>query len=204
MGGRWARWWRRWSRRVWRVQQHCVFEADARTLAPPQWPADETPVRFTRQQPLSDELRRRLLAVRRYDGPYLDDVQAGTAAGLIVLRNADGAVVHSGYLMFGNKTACLLGWGRRVGLIGNSYTAEDHRGRGCQGRSARERIAMAANAGVATVISETSPDNEASRRGLLKAGMRPVGEVRFVVLLNTLVFRTRRPTDGVAAFDVCV
>ncbi len=179
-----------------------MFEADCRCAAAVDWPAHETPIRFSAREPLAAQWVEQLLAVRRHDGEYVADVRAGKAEGVVVV--VDGRIVHSAYLMFGNKTACLLGFGRGVGLLGNAHTDDAYRGRGCQARSARERVAMARAAGLDRVISETACDNVASQRGLEKAGLTPVGRVRFAVLLNTLVLRTRRPRASIARVAVCI
>lgn len=69
----------------------------------------------------------RAVVGRQATREYVQDVSAGKSEGLVGI--VDGAVVHSAYLMFGNKTACLLDYGRGVGLPGNSFTAPAHRGR---------------------------------------------------------------------------
>ena len=191
----------RWLRRLYRVQDHCVFELACGDAAGTAWLPGETPIRFGVGRPLEPRWLEQLLAIRRHDREYVDDAHAGKAEGLIVV--VDGAIVHSAYLMFGNKTACLLGWGRSAGLLGNAYTVPSYRGRGCQARSARERAAIAREAGLERVICETSPDNVASQRGLEKAGLRAAGRVRFAVVLNVLVVRTTRPSPAIRRLGLC-
>lgn len=63
---------------------------------------------------------------------------------------------------------------------------------------------MAATAGLTHVVSETSPDNIASQRGLQKGGMTKLGEARFTVMLNVIVVRTVRPSKHVARVSLCI
>jgi hypothetical protein len=132
---------------------------------------------------------------------YLEAIPRGEAEGLAVL--CDGKVVHYAFLMYRNKTACLLGFGKKSGLVGNAFTIGPYRGRGCQARSVAARIKMAEQAGLDRVISETSYDNIASQHGLRKGGMKLLGKIEFVVLLNVLVVRYRRPDKSIRRVGLC-
>lgn len=189
-------------RRIFRRQSHYIFHADCKHAAVVQWPKDEQVVRFSRINPLSRELHDQALHLLPNSRQYMDAVTQGEAEGLLVC--VGGQIVHSAYLMFANKTTRLLGFDRSWGLLGNSFTMTHHRGRGCQARSTSERIAMAAAAGLPAVVSETSPDNLASQRGLQRGGMRYLGQVRFFVILNIFVIRTQRIGLNVPFFSLCL
>ena len=175
-------------RRILRIQSHLVFGADCAAPLAVTWLDSENPIRFTQHAPLPPAVQRELEQLLPGSQPYLKAVKKGEAEGLLVC--VDGKIVHSAFLMFRNKTTCLLGFDRTTGLLGNSFTTPAYRGRGCQARSTRARIAMAAQAGLSRVISETAPDNHASQRGLTKGGMSLIGATRFFVVFNTLVVRT--------------
>jgi len=96
-----------------------------------------------------------------------------------------------------------LGFGKKVGLLGNACTIDGYRGRGCHARSVRARIKMAEQLGLHRVISETSHDNTASRHGLVKGGMKYFGTVAFVVLFNVLVVRYTRPHRSIKRVELC-
>lgn len=146
-------------------------------------------------------LRARLGEINAENIDYLDDVRRGDAIALVLLDGDD--VVHYAFVLLRNKTACLLGLGKGSALIGNAYTVPSHRGRGLQAHSARCRARIARDAGFQSIVCETGPDNRASQRGLEKAGMRPIGEMQLLVLLNCLVVRWRRPT-GFPLFGLCI
>jgi len=156
---------------------------------------------FSKAHPLSRELLDQLLRLLPSSRQYIEAVAKGEAEGLLVC--VDGQIVHSAYLMFENKTTRLLGCNGAWGLLGNSFTVTHYRGRGCQARSTRERIAMAAAAGLPAVVAETSPDNLASQRGLHRGGMQLMGHVQFLVILNIFVIRTRRVGLSVPMFSLC-
>ena len=192
-----------WCReRAFRIRRHIVFVADAREIVPPVWREEELPVRFTCDQPLAPDLLRQLAALPVESAAYLRAVENGEAEGLVVC--VARRIVHCGFLMFSNKTTCLLGFGKDAALLGNAFTVKDYRGNGCQTRSLRERTAMARDAGVARVLSETSPDNHASQRGLAKAGLRRLGSVHCWIFLNTIVLRVVRPVSSVPMAGLCL
>lgn len=132
---------------------------------------------------------------------YLSDVEAGRVVALVI--SVDGQIVHYSYVFVQNKSACILGLDRDTALIGNAFTAPDYRGKGCQSRSVGLRAAIAKARGFSFVAAETSPGNVSSQRGLQKGGMRFVGRLDLLVLLNCLVVRWRRPR-GVPVFGVCL
>lgn len=147
-----------------------------------------------------EAIRRKMVELNAGNTAYLEDVRRGKAFGL-ALVHAD-EVLHYAFVFVRNKTACLLGIPDGCALIGNAFTVQEHRGRGLQACSARCRARVARNAGFDSVASETSPDNRASQRGLGKAGMRPVGRVDLLVLLNCVVIRYRRPA-GFRLLGLC-
>ena len=193
---------RRLRRLLFRVQSHVVFAADCTNAKAVEWPPYEMPVRFSRASPLQADLREALLQRLPSSREYLTAVEQGEAEGLLVC--VDGVIVHSAYLMFRNKTVCLLGFDRTFGLLGNSYTAQSYRRRGCQSRSVRERLAMARQAGLNHAISETAPDNTASQRGLSNGGMNRVGCTHFAVALNMVVLRFTRAARSATRMSLCL
>ena len=55
------------------------------------------------------------------------------------------------------------------------------------------RAALAGEHGFERIAAETAPDNLASQRGMSKGGMKLLGRMDLVVVLNVLVLRLRRP-----------
>lgn len=189
-------------KRILRHQSHLVFGTECSTNLHVRWLPQEVPIHYSRTAPLPAVRRNELEHLLPDSGPYLLAVDNGEAEGLLVC--VDDRIVHSAFLMFMNKTTCLLGFDRRTGLLGNAYTVPVYRGRGCQARSTQMRVLMAARAGLTSVISETSPGNGASQRGLIKGGMMLLGTTRFVVVLNTLVLRLERASPRVQRVSICI
>lgn len=184
-----------------RVQRHQVYAASCTDAEEPNWLPGEQ-VCFSSRNRLWDQVvSEQLVSLSADNRDYLEAVSRGEAEGLAVL--CDGKVVHYAFLMHRNKTACLLGFGKRVGLIANAFTIDRYRGRGCHARSVAARIKMAERSGLDRVISETSYDNTASQRGLVKGGMKYFGAVEFVVLLNVLVVRYRRLDSSIKRVELC-
>ncbi|WP_332671514.1 hypothetical protein [Aromatoleum sp.] len=142
-----------------------------------------------------------LVAMNRENADYLDDVRKDRVLGVVFTN--DGRIVHHAFVFKRNRTVKLLGLPRTAALVGHAFTVDDYRGRGCQGRSLDVRAWVAGQAGFERMIAETSPDNLASQRGMEKGGMRLIGRIDLVVLLNCVVLRWRRP-EGFAAFDLCL
>jgi len=142
-----------------------------------------------------------LLAMNESNREYLEDIRRGLIIGFVILCNKK--LVHASYLFLKNKTTCILGLQSRTGLIGNDFTLPEYRGRGYQPQSVMARAALARDFGFEYIAAETSPDNTASQRGLQKGGMRLVGRLDLVVILNILVLRLRRPR-GFALFNICI
>jgi len=184
-----------------RVQKHLVYSADCTAAPEPQWLAGEKAFISSHTNPWAQALCDEVLSISAENAEYLQAILDGEAEGLAVLR--DSKVVHYGFLMHRNKTARLLGFGTSVGLIGNAFTVRGYRGRGCQARSVAARIRMAQKAGLRRVISETSYDNTASHRNLVKGGMDLLGRVELVVVLNVLVIRYKRPNNAVTLIELC-
>lgn len=184
-----------------RVQRHQVYTASCAGGEEPDWLPGER-VCFSSRHKLWDQVvSEQLVSLSADNGDYLEAVSRGEAEGLAVL--CDGKVVHYAFLMHRNKTACVLGFGRTVGLIANAFTIEQYRGRGCHGRSVAARIKRAEHSGLDQVISETSYDNTASQCGLVKGGMKYFGRVELVVLFNVLVIRYRRPDNSIKPVELC-
>lgn len=132
-----------------------------------------------------------LVAASADNVAYLDDVKRGRVVALLI--TCDGELAHYSYLFLRNKTACLLGLGRGTALVGNAWTAPHFRGRGLQARAVLARAALAGEHGFERIAAETAPGNLASQRGMSKGGMKLLGRMDLVVVLNVLVLRLRRP-----------
>lgn len=194
--------WMRWLNRVYARRSHALFVAHCAHVPSVTWPAGEQAVQFSKTQPLSSADHQELLALWPDAGPYLKAVACGEAMGLLV--RADGRIVHSAYVLIGNKTLRILGCDRSSGLLANASTVPDYRGRGCQTRSVATRLAMSAQAGFREVVAETALDNQHSQRALLRAGLRSMGVVRLVLLLSVLVIRTEHPEGAAKRWDLCL
>lgn len=133
--------------------------------------------------------------------PYLEDIEKDRIAGLVISEY--GKPVHYGFVFKSNKTACLLGLPAGAALIGNSFTLPAYRGRGLQARSVRARAKIAQGNGFTAIAAETSPDNHASQRGLVKSGMALQGRIDLVVVLSCFVIRWRRPA-GIPLLGFCL
>lgn len=184
-----------------RVQRHLVYAVLCTDAKEPKWLSGERVCVSIRGKLWDQVVSDQIVSLSSCNRDYLEAIPRGEAEGLAILR--DGKVVHYAFLMYRNKTTCLLGFGKEVGLIGNAFTINSYRGRGCQARSVAARIKMAERAGLVQVISETSYDNTASQRGLAKAGMKLLGRVESVVLLNVLVIRYRRPDRSIQRVGLC-
>jgi RimJ/RimL family protein N-acetyltransferase len=200
--GRWRQRLLRLSRRFYARRAHALFAAECALVPAAVWLSSEQPVQFSQTQPLSPAQRNDLLTIWPDAGQYLQAVADGEAMGLLV--RAEGRIVHSAYVMFGNKTLCVLGLDPSSALLGNASTVPEYRGRGCQVRSIAERAAMAANAGYKQVVAETAPDNVPSQRALRRAGLCSAGTVRLLLLLSVLVIRTDHPRGRAARWGVCL
>lgn len=192
---------RRLGRRIVRRQSHLLFELDVRA-APRSQPDGSLTVETMSAQtlPLQQQLVRDLLSLDPKNDDYLADVRKDRAIGIAIL--ADGRIVHYAYLFKRNKTACLLGLPPGAALIGNARTIPEFRGRGLQAVSVHARTRIAEASGFAKIVAETAPDNLRSQHGLRKGGMRLVGRVELLVLMNCLVVRLQRPA-GTPAVALC-
>ena len=184
-----------------RVEKHQVYIASCANAEEPDWLPGEQ-VCYSSYKALWDRIVSEQLAalpVRNRD--YLQAVSRGEAKGLAVLYN--DKIVHCAFLMCRNKSTALLGFDKNVGLLGNAFTIDSYRGRGCQARSVAARIKMAEQAGLDRVISATSYDNLSSQRGLVHGGMKFFGNAELFVLLNTLVVRYKRPDNSIKRVELC-
>lgn len=132
-----------------------------------------------------------LLGLNTDNKQYIDAIAAGEAIGVVISHL--GEPVHYGFLYLKNRTHRLLGLPKDGALMGNAFTVESYRGKGCQARSVGIRAQLASDAGFERVYAETGLDNDASKRGLSKAGMEYVGRIRIVVLLRCMVLRHCQP-----------
>jgi hypothetical protein len=187
--------------RLLRTQKHLVYSASCAGAREPEWLPGELAIRSSRAHLLDPTLSSQLLSISAGNRQYVDAISRGEAEALVVVH--DGRVVHYGFLMHRNKTTCLLGFAKRVGLLGNAFTVPSYRGRGCQIRSVAARIKMAEQAGLERVISETGYDNAASQRNIMKGGMTLLGRFELVVALNALVIRYKRPSTSIPMFGLC-
>jgi hypothetical protein len=184
-----------------RIQKHLVYSTACTAAPEPEWLAGEKTFISSHRNPWAQALCDEVLAISGENAEYLQAILDGEAEGLAVVR--DGTLVHYGFLMHRNKTACLLGFDKSVGLIGNAFTIPSYRGRGCQIRSVTGRINMAQQAGLERVISETEYANTASQRNIVKGGMSFLGRIELLVVLNVLVIRYKRPAKSIPLFGFC-
>lgn len=189
-------------RRLIRRQSHLLFHAAIEGMKPL---ARGEGLEFTalsaRSLGQQRALTQALVQLNPDNRHYLADIEKDRIAGLVISEN--GAPVHYGFVFKANKTACLLGLPTGVALIGNAFTLPSHRGRGLQACSVHARAEIARLNGFAAIAAETSPDNQASQRGLVKSGMQLQGRVELVVVLSCLVIRWRRP-PGTPLLGFCL
>lgn len=143
----------------------------------------------------------RLLSVSSDSAEYIADIRRRRVVGFVIEFDSD--VVHYGYVFLRNKTACILGLDNKTALIGNAFTVPAYRGKSAQPRSVVARASFARDAGYERILAETSPDNLASQRGMIKGGMRQLGRMDLIVVFTMLVFRWRRPM-GFPAIGFCL
>lgn len=187
--------------RLLRVQRHMVFVAgDHAPSAPPPRPGERCWT-VTGGTPLEQDMRDQLLSLSPANAEYIAALARREADVCLIAK--DGRLVHYAFLLHANRTTRLLGFGRDWGLIGNMFTCESQRGKGCQGRSAAALAALARASGMRGAIAETAYDNAASQRGLGKGGMRCYGKVELLVVLNVLAIRFRRPDAGLPFAGFC-
>lgn len=183
------------------VQRHRVFIASCSNGREPDWLPGEQVSVASRGAPWNHAVSSEIVALSADNGDYLEAVSRGEAEGLAVL--CEGHVVHYAFLLHRNRMVRLLGFKKEIGLVANAFTLRRYRGRGYHARSVAARIKMAGRSGCKQVVSETSYDNAASQRGLVKGGMKPFGNIEFVVLLNVLVIRYKRPDNSIKRIDLC-
>ena len=183
------------------IRRHQLYELDCRNSPAAQDVADETIV-LVSSASLDDfpVLVAQLIDLNRENGKYLEDIARDRMVGILV--EYQGRLVHYGFFYKRNRMACLLGLPDGGALIGNSFTTREYRGRGCQGRSVLARALVARQAGFSRIFAETSIDNIASGRGLVKAGMKHLGRMDLVVIARVLVVRWRRP-EGFPLLGLC-
>lgn len=189
------------KKRLIRIRKHYVYIARCTDVNPPSWLPEEQVYRASCKQPWDEVLSKQITDLSPDNQDYLDAVLCGEAEVLAIVYH--GRVVHYAFLMYGNKTTCLLGFNKQVGLIGNVLTINSYRGRNCQARSSEELARMAGITGLEQVISETAYDNTASQRGLAKSQLKLLGKIEILILFNTLVIRYRRPTSSIRLIGFC-
>lgn len=140
------------------------------------------------------------LAISPDNIAYLEDIKRDRTVGFCIL--SQGNIIQYGFLFKQNRMSSILGLPTNAVRIGHSFTLPDYRGQGYQGRSVLARAHLARELGFDTVVAESAPDNEASRRGMAKVGMQEIGRMDLVVLLRFFVIRWRRP-PGFRLFGWC-
>jgi hypothetical protein len=132
-----------------------------------------------------------LIALNPDNTHYIADIHKDKIAGLAILER--GQVVHCAFVFKSNKTANFLGLPPGTALIGNAFTVPRCRGQGLQVKSVCARAEIARDQGFTAIAAETSPENHASQRGLIKSGLMLQGRVELLIVLSCLVIRWRRP-----------
>lgn len=188
--------------RLLRVQRHVLYGASCAGAEEPQWLADEQVRYLLNGSDLTPEVQGELRRLSPDIDEYLGAIRHDSAKALIVFVR--GQLVHYAFVLTRTKTLCLFGQDKSVALIGNAYTVPSYRGHGCQARSAAARIALAARLGFRSIVSETSPDNVSSQKGLVKGGLEEIGPIGLLIVLNTLVVRYRRPNAAFPRLGLCL
>lgn len=181
-----------WFRRLVRTQSHLLFSAPIQDVVT-QFDTNHLEfVTISTQNVLQHRvLIDALIALNPDNTHYIADIEKDKITGLVVLEGRQ--VVHYGFVFKSNKTADFLGLQPGTALIGNSFTTPAHRGQGLQARSVCARAAIARRHGFAAIAAETSPENHASQRGLIKSGLKLQGRMELLIVLSCLVIRWRRP-----------
>ena len=103
-----------------------------------------------------------------------------TAYGLF----AEGKLVHISWVYraadYARSPVEQIRLGAKEAEITNCFTLEDHRGQGLYATAIRSISHRLFEQGVERVYMKTTPDNTASQRGIVKAGLRPDGTVYHV------------------------
>ena len=175
-----------------RTQSHLLFFAPISDVANSFETDDLEFVTISTQNVLQYQaLTDALIALNPDNTHYIADIHKDKIAGLAVLER--GRVIHYAFVFKSNKTADFLGLQPGTALIGNSFTTPAHRGQGLQVKSVCARAAIARLHGFAAIAAETSPENHASQRGLIKSGLKLQGRVELLIVLSCLVIRWKRP-----------
>jgi RimJ/RimL family protein N-acetyltransferase len=179
-------------RRLIRTQSHLLFSAPIQDVVNEFDANDLEFATISTQNVFQNRaLAEALIALNPDNTSYIADIEKDKITGLVVLE--EGQVVHYGFVFKSNKTANFLGLQPGTALIGNSFTTPPCRGQGLQVKSVCARAEIARLHGFAAIAAETSPENHASQRGLLKSGLKLQGRVELLILLSCLVIRWRRP-----------
>lgn len=179
-------------RRLFRTHHYLVFKMKCSDLViPHQVEGEEFVVIDAYSILYNSKVCDALCAMSTTSKDYLDDVRRNKAIALVIMF--EEKVVHYSYVFLRNKTSCILGLRRDTALVGNDFTIPSYRGKGCQLRSVALRASIAKEHGFAYIAAETSPDNNASQRGLQNGGMNLLGSLRIFVILNSLIIRWHRP-----------
>ena len=181
-----------WVRRLIRTQSHLVFFAPIQNVVTQVDTEDLKWVTISSQN-MSEHrtLTDALVALNPDNTHYIADIQKDIITGLVILEGEQ--VVHYGFVFKSNKTADFLGLQPGTALIGNSFTMPRYRGQGLQAKSVSARAEIARRHGYAAIAAETSPENHASQRGLIKSGLKLQGRLELLIVLSCLVIRWRRP-----------
>jgi len=186
-------------RKIFRIEKHEVFVAEAFNVKHQKWLPEEKASIITGDIEIEDALYQALIYYSPDNREFIEALRRREVDGLFVHVNEK--LVHYAFLIRCNKTTRLIGFDKKTALIGNMYTAFDYRGKGCQKRATSALLNFAFNSGVRRVIAETSYTNDASQHGLKNGGMHPFGKVELLVLLNFFVIRYRRPSDQVSLVE---
>lgn len=193
---------RAFRRRLFRTNSYLLFKASCEIGEHPRLGEGESYLALDSTN--IDEFDDIIKALEQLSGDasdYISDVRAGKIVALLIQCN--GELVHYSYVFLRNKSACILGLDRDTALVGNVFTVQSYRGKGCQARSVALCAAIARDRGFAFIAAETSLNNVASQRGMKNGGMNLAGRLDLAVILNSLVIRWRRP-PGSAMLGFCL
>ena len=125
-----------------------------------------------------------------------DDLHLFARGAVCYIAYWDGVPVGAGWLFRVSYLLRKAGLGSRACYLGGFQVREAYRGRGIYPALLRAMCRDAAREGLVPYI-DTTPDNAASRRGIVKAGFERCGTLRVVVVAGAIVHcRLHRAADA--------
>jgi len=131
---------------------------------------------------------------RGEDAEYLDGLRGRDL--LLAVVDDGGRILHHTYILFETRTKALLGEDHNTPLFAHCVTRPEARGQHLYPKTLRYGLGVLAQRGHARVIINCDPSNEASLRGIRRAGFRNTREVTTWTIGSWLGLQTGTDIDG--------